>query len=273
MRTFIGIVLMLVLLLPGDVLGHGTGEGTIPYNEVSLSERLAETVPGGVAVIDEQGREILLGTLLDRPAVLTLVYYRCRDVCPQMLIALAKALAKTNPMPGKDYRVITMSIDDTDTPEIARARKRDLSTSGEMPLTEDSWRFLTGTPEAIRRISESVGITFRKTDKGFIHPEVLVFLSTGGMIVRYVHLSRFSYGASYPVSFSPVEISDALAAASLNRTGDPSSRLPLYCSVDREGLKGYFGILQAAGILTLLTVLALLLYLRAGRRRRGKSGG
>lgn len=270
MRTLAGIVVMFLLQLPVAGLGHGPEEGTAAYAKASLSERVGETVPREAPVVDEHGGEMLLGTLLDRPAILTLVYYRCRDVCPEMLIGLAKALAKTRFRPGEDYRVITMSIDDTDTPETAMARKRDLFTSRESSLPEDSWRFLTGSPETIRRISEAVGVTYRRTGKGFIHPEVLVFLSAGGTIVRYVHLSRFSYGASHPVSFSPVEIGDGLTAASQTRIGAPGSRSPLYCSVDREGMKGYFGILQAAGIVTLLMILALVLFLRRGRRRGGK---
>lgn len=274
-RTLMLLILIVAtpMLRAETVLGHGTEQESAGYAEPSLTEHPGESLPGWIPVIDEEGKEIALQTLLDRPAVLTLVYYRCRDVCPEMLIALARVLAKLKSVPGKDYRIITLSIDDTDSPEDARARKRDLFASGELTPPGDSWRFLTASPETIRRICEAVGVFYKRTETGFIHPQVLIFLSAGGMIIRYVHLSRFSYGAALPISFSPVEISDSLASASLNRIGAPNARSPLYCSVDREGLKGYFGILQACGIATLLMLLALMLYFGWSGKRKRKKGG
>ena len=108
--------------------------------------------------------------LIDKPTILTLVYYHCSHICPQMLLGLSEVLAKLEMIPGKDYRVITISLDETDTPEDARNQKINYIKAINGPFPDDSWNFLTGNGENIRKIAETIGITFRKEVHGFIHP-------------------------------------------------------------------------------------------------------
>ena len=66
-----------------------------------------------------------LGRLLrQRPVVLMLVYYDCPMLCTQVLNGLASALDAVSFDAGKEFDVVTVSFDPRETPELARARRR-----------------------------------------------------------------------------------------------------------------------------------------------------
>src|SRR5512135_3189581 len=75
-----GRVGVLALLLSAAALAGPPG----------VVERPGGSVPGNIRCVNDQGEAIALGTLLDRPVVLSLVYYSCEHVCPQVLAGLSR---------------------------------------------------------------------------------------------------------------------------------------------------------------------------------------
>ncbi len=142
-----------------------------------LNEKLGSVIPGNIILHDETGAGVKLKDLIDKPTVLTLVYYHCSHICPQMLFGLSETLSRLELVPGRDYRVITLSFDNSDTPVDGRAQKINYIKAINKPFPQDSWKFLTGDRDNIEKVSRSVGIRYEKVMHGFIHPEVLIFLS------------------------------------------------------------------------------------------------
>jgi len=255
-------VLALSPLCYAEVDQHGADGGGW------LNERLGFTIPDDIVLHDEIGTEVKLGDLIDRPAILTLVYYHCSHICPQMLFGLAGALSRLDLVPGRDYRVITLSFDDDDTRLDARTQKINYIKAIDRPFPEGSWKFLTGDRNNIEKVARAVGIKYKKVMHGFIHPEILIFVSPERKITKYLHVSTSSYGVQYPVIFSTLEFVGALADASRGAVGDHIKRTPLLCFPhEPEQQERFFHLLSILGAITLLLLLALFIYLNAAGRK------
>jgi protein SCO1/2 len=237
--------------------------------EAGLQEKTGNVLPADLTFYDETEKEVNLRDMMDRPTLLAVVYYRCSRMCPQFLEGLAISLGKLKLVPGKDYRVLTVSFDDQDTPEIARSVKRNYIKAIGKPFPEGAWRFLTGTGDNARRLCDAVGISVMKSGHGFIHPEVLIFLAPGGRITRYMQLTKYDYGVSYPITFTDLELSRAVAAAGQGKVCTVGETVPLYCFVRKPSQQeAFFTIMKIMGLVMLLMILSLFFYLRREEKLR-----
>jgi protein SCO1/2 len=171
-------------------------KGTIDPSIMKIDEArfLGQPVPRGTTLRDEQGRPFALGELLGKPVVLVLSYYGCDGSCPTINQNLAAALEDVKRFrAGRDYRVLTVSFDRRDDPEVARqfvAKLRELR-----PELHEGWRFavLQGEgPRVQEDFAGTVGFRFfwSRLDKTFLHPNVLVFLTPDGRVARYIYGTR-----------------------------------------------------------------------------------
>lgn len=198
---------------------------------VGIEERLGAQIPEQLEFLNQDGEPVRLGKLFrgDKPVVLTLVYYQCPMLCNLVLSGVATSLSKTGLELGKDFRVVTVSIDPTETPAMALERKRGhLQSVGWDPRTPD-WEFLTGRQEEIRQLAETVGFKYSYDAqlKQYAHSAAFFVLTPSGKISRYL------YGVQYPsqdVRLSLVEASEGKVGTSFDRVlltcyqYDPASR-------------------------------------------------
>ncbi|MEJ2695834.1 MAG: SCO family protein [Candidatus Sulfobium sp.] len=241
------------------------------FSRVGLDYREGRYLPPDITLRDETGRTVTTGGLLDRPAVLVLTYYRCTHICPEMLAAVTDVIGKISLEPGKDYRIITLSFDDRDTPSVAKQLKVNYVKAIGRSLPEGSWKFLTGDRENIRRVLTAVGYGVKEKAEGFDHPAVLVFISPGGKITRYMNVSKFRYGLAYPVSFSPVDFTTSIMDASMGKTAIADNRAPLYCLLYKPVHEvTFFRLLQVSGLTMLVILGSLFVFLAvtAGRHEK-----
>ncbi|MEJ2246718.1 MAG: SCO family protein, partial [Acidobacteriota bacterium] len=63
--------------------------------------------------------------------------------------------------PGRDYRIVAVSFDPTDTPEMARQKKANYLNMMRRPFPPDAWRFLTGTAGNTKAVADSAGFNYR----------------------------------------------------------------------------------------------------------------
>ena len=158
---------------------------------VGVVEKLGATIPAGLAFRDETGAPVLLDDLVDRPVILNLIYFRCPNICSPLVQEVARAVALIDLRPGVDFRLVTVSFDPGEGPDLAAAGKSALLTrtrdkyGKEIPA--DAWRFLTGTQEEIARLCEAVGFYYEPQDQDFNHAATTIFLSGDGKIVRYLN--------------------------------------------------------------------------------------
>ena len=91
--------------------------------EAGINEKLGAQVALDSVLKGEDGKDITLRQLVDKPTILTLNYFTCTGICSPLLNALAGALNQIGIEPGKDFQVVTVSFDPSDTPEVARQKR------------------------------------------------------------------------------------------------------------------------------------------------------
>jgi len=162
--------------------------------------------------------------------------------------------------PGKDYQVVTMTIDEHETLADARKAKRISLESIEAPFPSEAWRFLTGNVEDIRTVADAIGFHFVKNGEDFDHPLGLVILSPQGKIVRYMT----------GTDFLPMDLKMSIMEASAGTVGPTIAKVMRFCfSYDPRNHKFVFNILKVTAIVTLSVAFGLVFYLiMAGRKRR-----
>jgi len=239
---------------------------------LGIREMTGRYVPLDLTFQDETGKEVTSRDIFNKPTILTLVYYSCDHICPQMLEGLGVALDKLELAPKRDYDVLTVSFDERDTPEIAERVKRNyIGLIHHKMASEDSWRFLTANRDNIKMLTDAVGFHFQRHMHGFVHPAVLIILSPHGKITRYIYASKYAYGVAYPVTFSPFELKTALTDASQEKVFTGRASALLYCFPhEPKKQETFFSILSMAGTSMLFLLAAFFIYLvTTSKRFRG----
>jgi protein SCO1 len=231
--------------------------------EIGIDEKLGGTAALDVPLVGEDGAPVTLRQLVHTPTILALVYYRCPNVCDLLLTGIAGVLKGLPAEPGKDFNVVTLSIDDRETPADALHAKRIGLESVERPFPPEAWRFLTGTSSGIDAVADSVGFRFARTGQYYDHPVGIIILSPTGKIVRYMN------GAD----FLPADLKLSLLEASKGKIGPTIARFIRICfSYDPGSRKLVFNTLKVVATITLTVAGAFVAYLVvAGRRKRKRS--
>lgn len=171
-------------------------------------------------VFDDGGAPMELGGLIhDRPVVLVLGYYQCPNLCSTLMEGVVETLAQAD-LPRDAYRVVEVSIDPTETPELA-ARKK-VSYEPMFGRRGADLHLLTGGKSAIALLAQTVGFryVYDAQQRQYIHPAGFIIVTADGRISRYF----------LGVRFDPDEVRGALQKASVGTIGNPIDRLLLLCT-------------------------------------------
>ena len=181
----------LVLLLGacGAPSGSGTdGVRVVDGEKVGIEEQLGATLPAGILLNDEDGRQVDLKSLFVKPTVLTLVYFNCPKICSKVMNEVAHTVDEVSKLqPGVDYNLITVSFDSREGPDLARNGKAALLDRTKTKMQPEAWRFLTGDDENIHKLTQTVGFYFKLDKDGdMTHPGAVIFLTKDAKVVRYL---------------------------------------------------------------------------------------
>ena len=136
--------------------------------KVGIDQKLDAQVPLELPFRDEAGRSIRLGDYFKgKPVILVLAYYECPMLCTEVLNGVAKTLRPISFDMGKEYEVVTVSINPKETPKLAAEKKANYVKRYGRPGTEGGWHFLTGTAENIARVCSLFGVEYF-LDEGLI---------------------------------------------------------------------------------------------------------
>jgi protein SCO1/2 len=236
--------------------------------DVGVTEKLGSSIPLDLSFTDENGAAVKLSSLVNRPAILSFVYYGCDRFCPLMLGGLANTVSGLNLRPGKDYQIVTISIDENDIPQMAREKKVNYIKAAGQNFPADAWKFLTGRRETIEKITDAAGYSFRKESHGFIHPAVLIVVSPQGKIVRYLNAQKIVYAQQYPVTFSAVELTDSIYAASKGKVIGASQAAAQLCFPHEPiNQEKFFRLLTVTGWVTVFSLAFFFVYLKITSRK------
>ena len=219
---------------------------------VGITEHLGIEVPLDVPFDDETGKQVTLRSYLakDRPVILTLNYFTCPMLCTLILNGLTDAMKQIPWRPGQEFEVVTVSFDPSETPTLARLKKKSYMESYGRADAADGWHFLTGEESSIKAVTEAVGFQYRWDDneKMWAHAAAVFVLTPDGRTSRYL----------YGVQYEPKDLRLALLEASKGKIGSPLDQVLMFCyhydaSAGRYSIAAQ-QIMKIGGILTVLVL-------------------
>ncbi|MDQ3023175.1 MAG: SCO family protein [bacterium] len=227
-------------------------------------------VPTSMEFVDETGKQVKLGDYLNqgKPVILTLNYLVCPMLCKLTLNGMFETLGNVPLVPGKDYEIVTISFNPSETQQLAKVNKQNYGEKYEVAHT-DGWHILTGNDPQIKAITEAVGFSFRwiPERQEYAHPSVLIVLTPDGRVSRYI----------YGVKFDPQTVKLTLVEASKGKIGTPLDKVLLFCFHYDSASGAYapmaMNIMRLGGGITLLALIIVvgMFWINENRRRGGGS--
>lgn len=226
---------------------------------IGINEQPGRKIPLGITFRDEEGKPVRLADLITGPTIILPVYYSCTNVCYNLQWGLAKALPRIRSKPDEEYRVISISFDENDTPELAAKFKRVYLSAMHFSFPESGWRFLTGDAANIKAVTDAVGFSFQRRGRDFLHPVASIVVAGDGTIVRYL----------YGTSFLPKDLALALVEARVGKSGAAVRKTLEYCfSYDPQQKTYVFNLLRVSATAVILCAGGFLFFLVLGGKKR-----
>jgi protein SCO1/2 len=194
--------------------------------KVGVAQHLNQQLPLDAAFVDESGKQVKLGDYFGKhPAILALVYYTCPMLCSEEMDGLTSSLEMVKLTPGKDFDVVIISIDPSDSPEQAAKSKALYVKRYGRPETASGWHFLTGQRPAIDAVTNAVGFGYVRVPgpdgklSQFAHASSIEIVTPEGKLAQYY----------LGVEYSPKDMLLGLIDASGNKIGSPVANILTYC--------------------------------------------
>ena len=221
---------------------------------IQIDEKLGNSVNLNLKFYDENSQSVSLKKYwsLEKPVLLTLIYYQCPNLCQLHLNGLAQSLDQLKM--ENDFEFVAVSFDHTENSALAQAKKTNYLKQLKKS-TGKNWHFLTGTQENIQQLSRQVGFKFKWSEKQkqYAHLPVAYVLTPEGKISRYL----------YGVEISVKTLQLSLVEASQGRIGGLINRILLFCFQFDPRKNKYtlyaYNVVRAGWVLTVLLILLLLI--------------
>ncbi len=227
-------------------------------DQIAVEQNLGGQVPLELRFHDERNNFVSLGDFFDgrRPVVLSFNYSDCPRLCIVQFNNFVAALNGLGIKPGRDFQVVSISLNPQEKPGTAAETKRKyLASYGDMS-TADGWHFLVGSREAIEQAADVCGVRYVYVpEKNFYsHPAAFIFCSPSGKIVRYLN------GLDGELAD---KLTPAIVEASQGRVGSVVDRALYFsgCYIWDPASGHYTGvvmrIMRFGGILTVIAILVI----------------
>ncbi|MGA2498100.1 MAG: SCO family protein [Tepidisphaeraceae bacterium] len=238
-----------------------------PTPQVSVVEKLGQTIPLDIPLVDETGKAVKLGDYFTgrRPVILQLGYYGCPMLCSLVSQAMADSLRQLALKPGEEVEVLYVSIDPREKPALAAEKKASIVNVWNKAGADQAIHLLTGTEKDTARLADAVGFQYQWVEaaRQFAHPAVLMVLSPQGKVTRYL----------YGVKYGPTTLRLSLVESADGKVGSSTDRFILTC-FQYDGKQGKYALmairaLQAGALVTVVTLATVIfMFFRWEKRRQ-----
>ena len=243
---------------------------------VGVDEKLGQKIPLDLNFQNEAGETVPLQKYFEskQPVIIVPSYYVCKHLCRFVFQGVRQAADNAYASGirlGKDYRIVSVSLDEYTTPKIARKKAEQVREAFQQTsVRPQDWNFLTGKKENISQLMRSLGYRYHRDPqhghaKGknasphsddISHSAAIVLISPQGKITRYL----------YGVTFPNRDFRLALVEAANGKVGDTIDRILLYCfrydSVEKKYTPFAWAFMRIGGGLTVIFLLGLWYILR-----------
>lgn len=231
-------------------------------DDVGIEEHLNDTLPLDAVIIDENGNAKSLAELIDKPTVLSFVYFRCPGICSPLMGGIADVIDQADINIGEEYQVFTISFDPTEGTPLAKRKKKNYVNTMQNKKAEKGWYFFTADSSNIDKLTDAVGFKYKKQGNDFLHAAAIMAVSPKGKITRYLN----------GVSFQPFEFKMAVVEASEGKSGPTINKVLQYCfTYDVAGQRYVLNITRVAGIIIMFLALVVFLVLKFKPKTQNKT--
>ncbi len=217
-----GIFCTLISAILFAKVAYSLESGKDALGNAGITTQLGTTVDLSQNFTDSNGKTGQLSSFLQsgKPLILVPVYYECPRLCGLVLKGVVSLLNKLQLELGKDYEVITISFNSTETPELASKRAKDYRAQYIKPdLAEKYWHFFVGDSKSVDTLMNQIGFKYAPDGEEFSHSTAIMILTPEGNISQYFTDINFP---SWDVKLSLVE-------ASKGQIGSPIDHFLLFC--------------------------------------------
>jgi protein SCO1/2 len=237
------------------------------FQNTEIIDKIGSFIPLHLNFTNHLGKNTsLLSNLNNKPFILTLGYYKCPMLCGLVFKGLLEMLKNLQLDIGKNFNIISISIDPKENHILASTKRKNILTSISMNENNEIWPFLVGEENNISKVAESVGFCYKYDNKSnqFIHSAGIFVLTSMGK------LSKVFYG----IKFNEQDVKFSLMDASNGKTGSIVDRIILSCfHYDPDSHRYGFYIFGFIRIVSIIILIGLLLLIVVLRCKENTSGG
>lgn len=214
--------------------------------DTGVTQKVGSQLPLDLEFVNTRGEAVTLGDYFGRskPLLVTFNYSDCPQLCSLQLVGLVDALRELKLTVGKEFEMLTISIDPSESTERAtltqnryfddyltagdaRSKKgarhtqqRAEALEGTSPL-DFGWHFLTGDEVAIAAVTDAAGYAFNLDPNTgeYAHDAVVLVVTPEGSVSRYLP----------GVFYEPNDIDLALIGASNGEMGGIIAWTRMFC--------------------------------------------
>jgi protein SCO1 len=172
-------ILYFVLMLPVSAWSQDKTYG--------IMERTGQILPEDVMITNEDSVKVRFGDLIDRPTLLSFVYYNCPGLCSPVMNGIAEIIGKSDLQIGKDYQVITISVNYQEPVSLARSKKASYMRTLHNPGAQKYWQFYVADSNAIKTLTDAAGWEFKRTGNDFVHSAATILITPHRKISQYFY--------------------------------------------------------------------------------------
>lgn len=263
-KPWVGWVILATLLLPALAAAADT-KLPLGLEGVGIKEKIGLPVDLTLQFSREDGRVVALKDVIDpsKPTIVTLVYYECPQLCTLVLNGLIQSLDKIDWTVGKEFNVVTVSINPSETPELAGSKRQGYLAAYGRDV-QGKWPFLVDYQGNVKKLANQVGWNYRYDErtKQFAHAAAIMLLTPDGRVSRYL----------YGVRFRPADLRLGLVEAGQGKLGTVIERLILFCYHYDPNAGSYVlfaqNLMKVGGVVTMVVIGAFLflVWRREGNR-------
>lgn len=243
---------VIILLFTGFILFPAFAAGQVSQEEIGIDEHLDSIMPADIYVTNEAGKTVNLKSLVNKPTILNLVYYRCPGICSPLMEGVANLISQSDLVIGKDYQVFTISFDPTEKIDLGKNKKKNYLKLIKNKDASEGWKFFTGDSANIANLTRFFGFKYKKSGNDYIHAAAIAIISPQGKLTRY----------HYGIEFQPFEFRMSVIEANKGKSQPTINHFLQYCfKYDPDGKRYVVNVTRVSATLIFGLALSIFLYL------------
>lgn len=212
---------------------------------VGIDQKMDAQLPLNLEFKNESGQTVKLGDYFGkRPVLLNMIQYTCDMVCSAQFEAMNASLNELKFDAGKEFDIVSVSLDPRETPLIATDVKEERLKQYKRPTAAAGWHFLTGSEKNIKALASTIGFKYIWDERSqqYVHPDGLILMTPDGHVSKYY----------LQLDYNPRDLRFGIIEASHEKIGTVVDRIALSC-FHYDPLKGKYS-LQIMSFLRLASV-------------------